>query len=157
MLGIVGLDQNDSAWVMRSPPERKDRHTDMLILVNTHVSIVLVKIVALRGEWKDSSSPWMREELSGQRCRGWIGDGCLCRTGVMASFCQECIIFCVREEPVVFLRAEEDFVSYTPRDKESLHENLRDPSPGVKAENLELAIQKEVRACEWRPNESTSS
>lgn len=75
----------------------------------------------------------------------------------MASFCQECIIFCVREEPVVFLRAEEDFVSYTPRDKESLHENLRDPSPGVKAENLELAIQKEVRACEWRPNESTSS
>ena len=58
---------------------------------------------------------------------------------------------------MVFLRAEEDFVSYTPRDKESLHENLRDPSPGVKAENLELAIQKEVRACEWRPNESTSS
>lgn len=57
---------------------------------------------------------------------------------------KECIIFCVREEPVVFLRAEEDFVSYTPRDKESLHENLRDPSPGVKAENLELAIQKEI-------------
>ena len=74
----------------------------------------------------------------------------LCRTEVMASFGQECIIFCVREEPVLFLRAEEDFVSYTPRDKESLHENLRDPGPGVKAENLELAIRKEVRACEWR-------
>ncbi|XP_031203493.1 paladin isoform X3 [Mastomys coucha] len=57
---------------------------------------------------------------------------------------KECIIFCVREEPVVFLRAEEDFVSYTPRDKENLHENLRDPGPGVKAENLELAIRKEI-------------
>lgn len=57
---------------------------------------------------------------------------------------------------MLFLRAKEDFVSYTPRDKESLHENLRDPGPGVKAENLELAIRKEVRACEWRPDESTS-
>lgn len=57
---------------------------------------------------------------------------------------KECIIFCVREEPVLFLRAKEDFVSYTPRDKESLHENLRDPGPGVKAENLELAIRKEI-------------
>lgn len=60
---------------------------------------------------------------------------------------QECIIFCVREEPVLFLRAEEDFVSYTPRDRESLHENLRGPGPGVKAESLELAIRKEVRVC----------
>ncbi|XP_055475123.1 paladin [Psammomys obesus] len=57
---------------------------------------------------------------------------------------KECIIFCVREEPVLFLRAEEDFVSYTPRDKESLHENLRGPGPGVKAESLELAIRKEI-------------
>lgn len=57
---------------------------------------------------------------------------------------KECVIFCVREEPVLFLRAEEDFVSYTPRDKESLHENLRGPGPGVKAESLELAIRKEI-------------
>ncbi|KAH0516872.1 Paladin [Microtus ochrogaster] len=57
---------------------------------------------------------------------------------------KECIIFCVREEPVLFLRAEEDFVSYTPRDKESLHENLRGPGPGIKAESLELAIRKEI-------------
>lgn len=57
---------------------------------------------------------------------------------------KECIIFCVREEPVLFLRAKEDFVSYTPRDKESLHENLRGPGPGVKAESLELAIRKEI-------------
>lgn len=47
---------------------------------------------------------------------------------------------------MLFLRAEEDFVSYTPRDKESLRENLRGPGPGVKAESLELAIRKEVRA-----------
>ncbi|XP_051009070.1 paladin [Acomys russatus] len=57
---------------------------------------------------------------------------------------KECIIFCVREEPVLFLRAEEDFVSYTPRDKESLHENLRGSGPGVKVESLELAIRKEI-------------
>lgn len=59
---------------------------------------------------------------------------------------QECIVFCVREEPVLFLRAEEDFVPYTPRDKRNLHENLQGLGPGVQAESLELAIRKEVRA-----------
>lgn len=59
---------------------------------------------------------------------------------------QECVVFCVREEPVLFLRADEDFVSYTPRDKQSLHENLQGLGPGVQAESLELAIRKEVRA-----------
>lgn len=58
---------------------------------------------------------------------------------------QECIIFCVREEPVLFLRTEEDFVPYTPRDKQNLHENLQGLGPGIQAESLELAIRKEVR------------
>ncbi|XP_066098980.1 paladin isoform X1 [Saccopteryx bilineata] len=57
---------------------------------------------------------------------------------------KECIIFCVREEPVLFLRADEDFVPYTPRDKQSLHENLQGLGPGVQAESLELAIRKEI-------------
>ncbi|KAB0382340.1 hypothetical protein FD755_004257 [Muntiacus reevesi] len=57
---------------------------------------------------------------------------------------RECIIFCVREEPVLFLRAAEDFVSYTPRDKQNLHENLQGLGPGVPAERLELAIRKEI-------------
>lgn len=59
---------------------------------------------------------------------------------------QECVVFCVREEPVLFLRADEDFVPYTPRDKQNLHENLQGLGPGVQAESLELAIRKEVRA-----------
>lgn len=57
---------------------------------------------------------------------------------------KECVIFCVREEPVLFLRAGEDFVSYTPRDKQHLHENLQGPGPGSQAERLELAIRKEI-------------
>ncbi|XP_039727964.1 paladin isoform X3 [Pteropus medius] len=60
------------------------------------------------------------------------------------NFRQECIIFCVREEPVLFLRADEDFVPYTPRDKQNLHENLQGLGPGVQAESLELAIRKEI-------------
>uniref|UniRef100_I3MK39 Phosphatase domain containing paladin 1 n=1 Tax=Ictidomys tridecemlineatus TaxID=43179 RepID=I3MK39_ICTTR len=57
---------------------------------------------------------------------------------------KECVIFCVREEPVLFLRAGEDLVSYTPRDKQNLHENLRGLGPGSQAERLELTIQKEI-------------
>ncbi|ELW70944.1 Paladin [Tupaia chinensis] len=57
---------------------------------------------------------------------------------------KECIIFCVREEPVLFLRADEDFVSYTPRDKQNLQENLHSPGSGVQADSLELAIRKEI-------------
>ncbi|XP_069720064.1 paladin [Phaenicophaeus curvirostris] len=57
---------------------------------------------------------------------------------------KECIFFCVREEPVVFLRLEGDFVSYTPRDKENLHENLQRLQRGMRAESLELAIRKEI-------------
>lgn len=58
---------------------------------------------------------------------------------------QGCIIFCVREEPVLFLRADEDFVPYTPRDKQNLHENLQGLGPEIQVESLELAIRKEVR------------
>ncbi|KFP30514.1 Paladin, partial [Colius striatus] len=54
---------------------------------------------------------------------------------------KECVFFCIREEPVVFLRLEGDFVSYTPRAKENLHENLQ---RGPRAESLELAIRKEI-------------
>lgn len=53
-------------------------------------------------------------------------------------------MFCVREEPVVFLHVDNDFVPYTPRGKENLHENLHSLQRGVKVENLELAIRKEV-------------
>lgn len=45
---------------------------------------------------------------------------------------------------MLFLRAEEDFVPCTPRDKQNLHENLQGLGPGVRAESLELAIRKEV-------------
>ncbi|NXD44254.1 PALD protein, partial [Copsychus sechellarum] len=58
---------------------------------------------------------------------------------------KECVFFCVREEPVVFLRLEGDFVSYTPRGRENLHENLQRLQRGVRAESLELAIRKEIR------------
>ncbi|XP_057593581.1 paladin isoform X2 [Hippopotamus amphibius kiboko] len=57
---------------------------------------------------------------------------------------RECVIFCVREEPVLFLRADEDFMPYTPRDKQNLHENLQGLGPGVQVERLELAIRKEI-------------
>lgn len=57
---------------------------------------------------------------------------------------KECVILCAREEPVLFLRADEDFVSYTPRDKQSLQENLRGLGPGVQAESVELAIRREI-------------
>ncbi|CAM4593654.1 paladin isoform X1 [Caretta caretta] len=57
---------------------------------------------------------------------------------------KECIFFCVREEPVLFLRMENDFVPYTPRGKENLHENLHSLPRGVKVDNMELAIRKEI-------------
>lgn len=54
---------------------------------------------------------------------------------------------CVREEPVVFLRLESDFVPYTPRRKENLHENLHNLEKGLRVENLEISIRKEVCYC----------
>ncbi|RXM34273.1 Paladin [Acipenser ruthenus] len=57
---------------------------------------------------------------------------------------KEVIFFCVREEPVVFLHLENDFLPYTPRRKENLHENLHGLGKDVKVENLELTIRKEL-------------
>ncbi|XP_061087893.1 paladin isoform X1 [Conger conger] len=57
---------------------------------------------------------------------------------------EEVMFFCVREEPVVFIRLESDFVPYTPRRKENLHENLSGLEKGLTVEALELAIRKEL-------------
>ncbi|KAM3592463.1 uncharacterized protein V6R79_019364 [Siganus canaliculatus] len=57
---------------------------------------------------------------------------------------EEVIFFCVREEPVVFLHKDDDFVPYTPRRKENLHENLHDLEKDELVENLELTIRKEL-------------
>ncbi|XP_065602070.1 paladin [Cyrtonyx montezumae] len=57
---------------------------------------------------------------------------------------KECVFFCVREEPVLFLRVESDFVPYTPRSKENLHENLHGLQRGLRVEDLELTIRKEI-------------
>ena len=62
-------------------------------------------------------------------------------------FCKEIIFFCVREEPVVFLRLADDFAPYTPRRKENLHENLHGLDKELSAEALEVTIRKEVS---WR-------
>lgn len=57
---------------------------------------------------------------------------------------EEVIYFCVREEPVVFLHLEDNFVPYTPRRKENLHENLHGLDKEDLVENLELTIRKEL-------------
>lgn len=53
-------------------------------------------------------------------------------------------MFCVREEPVLFLRMDNDFIPFTPRAKENLKENLHNLHTGVKVEDLEVSIRKEV-------------
>lgn len=55
----------------------------------------------------------------------------------------------MREEPVVFLRKDGDFVPYTPRRKENLHENLHGLQKEELVEGLELTIRKEVKI--WTP------
>ncbi|KAL2078582.1 hypothetical protein ACEWY4_026267 [Coilia grayii] len=57
---------------------------------------------------------------------------------------EEIVFLCVREEPVVFLRLAEDFVPYTPRRKENLHENLHGLDKELPAEALEVTIRKEL-------------
>lgn len=57
---------------------------------------------------------------------------------------EEIIFFCVREEPVVFLHKDGDFVPYTPRRKENLHENLHSLEKEEMVESLELTIRKEL-------------
>ncbi|KAM9558157.1 paladin isoform 2-T8 [Salvelinus alpinus] len=57
---------------------------------------------------------------------------------------EDVMFFCVREEPVVFLHLEENFVPYTPRRKENLHENLHGLDKEETVETLELTIRKEL-------------
>nr|XP_055025465.1 phosphatase domain containing paladin 1b isoform X5 [Misgurnus anguillicaudatus] len=57
---------------------------------------------------------------------------------------EEVIFICVREEPVVFFHIDEDFIPYTPRKRENLHENLHDLDKGLSAEQMELSIRKEL-------------
>ncbi|CAN9509154.1 unnamed protein product [Ophioblennius macclurei] len=57
---------------------------------------------------------------------------------------EEIIFFCVREEPVVFLHKDDDFMPYTPRRKENLHENLHSLEKEEMVESLELTIRKEL-------------
>uniref|UniRef100_A0A8C9XSW6 Paladin n=1 Tax=Sander lucioperca TaxID=283035 RepID=A0A8C9XSW6_SANLU len=56
----------------------------------------------------------------------------------------EVIFFCVREEPVVFLHKDDNFVPYTPRRKENLHENLHGLEKEELVESLEITIRKEL-------------
>uniref|UniRef100_A0A674MWU7 Phosphatase domain containing paladin 1a n=1 Tax=Takifugu rubripes TaxID=31033 RepID=A0A674MWU7_TAKRU len=56
----------------------------------------------------------------------------------------EVLFFCVREEPVLFLHKDGDFVPYTPRRKENLHENLHGLQKEELREGLELTIRKEL-------------
>ncbi|XP_059827153.1 paladin-like, partial [Hypanus sabinus] len=57
---------------------------------------------------------------------------------------QEIIYFNVREEPVIFLHQEDDFVPYTPRDHDDLQENLYNLTSRDQVENLELIIKNEL-------------
>ncbi|XP_077595106.1 paladin isoform X2 [Stigmatopora nigra] len=57
---------------------------------------------------------------------------------------EEVIFICVREEPVVFLHKGDDFVPYTPRRKENLHENLHGLEKEGPVEVLELTVRKEL-------------
>lgn len=57
---------------------------------------------------------------------------------------EEVIFFCVREEPVVFLHKDDNFMPYTPRRKENLHENLHGLESEELVESLELTIRKEL-------------
>uniref|UniRef100_A0A8C5ASC7 Phosphatase domain containing paladin 1a n=1 Tax=Gadus morhua TaxID=8049 RepID=A0A8C5ASC7_GADMO len=54
------------------------------------------------------------------------------------------IFLCVREEPVLFLLKGDNYVPYTPRGKENLHENLRGHGGAELVEGLELVIRKEL-------------
>lgn len=69
---------------------------------------------------------------------------CLFDSDLPVFFLQEVIFFCVREEPVVFLHKDDNFVPYTPRRKENLHENLHGLEKEELVETLELTIRKEV-------------
>lgn len=46
---------------------------------------------------------------------------------------------------MVFLHKDDDFVPYTPRRKENLHENLHGLEKEEPVEGLELTVRKEVK------------
>lgn len=46
---------------------------------------------------------------------------------------------------MVFLHKDDDFVPYTPRRKENLHENLHGLEKEELVESLELTVRKEVK------------
>lgn len=50
----------------------------------------------------------------------------------------------MREEPVIFLHQDDDFIPYTPRDRNDLQENLYNLTSRDQVENLELIIKNEV-------------
>ncbi|TRY95949.1 hypothetical protein DNTS_001954 [Danionella cerebrum] len=57
---------------------------------------------------------------------------------------EEVVFICVREEPVVFFLSDGDFIPYTPRRRENLHENLHNLDKELSTEQIELSIQKEL-------------
>ncbi|XP_038060008.1 paladin-like [Patiria miniata] len=59
--------------------------------------------------------------------------------------CSELIVCCIREEPVLFLKKNEDFVSYTPRAREKLCENIYTRlATSLDISNNEVAMRKEI-------------
>ncbi|XP_059501011.1 paladin-like [Stegostoma tigrinum] len=57
---------------------------------------------------------------------------------------QEIICFNVREEPIILFHQDDDFIPYTPRDRNNLQENLHNLTPRNQVDELELVIKKEL-------------
>ncbi|XP_022101422.1 paladin-like [Acanthaster planci] len=69
--------------------------------------------------------------------------------------CSELIVVCIREEPVLFLKRNEDFVSYTPREREKLCENIYTRiATSLGISNNEVALRKEILRYALRDQES---
>ncbi|KAK1794480.1 hypothetical protein P4O66_011351 [Electrophorus voltai] len=56
----------------------------------------------------------------------------------------EVIVFCLREEPLLFLRLGDDFIPYSPRRLENLHEQVHGLSGAPPVETLELSMRREI-------------
>uniref|UniRef100_A0A4W4HTD2 Paladin n=1 Tax=Electrophorus electricus TaxID=8005 RepID=A0A4W4HTD2_ELEEL len=57
---------------------------------------------------------------------------------------KEVIVFCLREEPLLFLRLGDDFIPYSPRRLENLHEQVHGLSGAPPVETLELSMRREI-------------
>ncbi|NWS60530.1 PALD protein, partial [Chunga burmeisteri] len=94
---------------------------------------------------KKSGAPNFRQAKGGYKKKGMgqpsLNGFKLVKKKLQREGHKECVFFCVREEPEKKLRLEGDFVSYTPRKKKNLHENLQ---RGLRAEKKKLAIRKEI-------------